>query len=287
VTSKKTILITGANRGIGFATALGLARRGHCVLLACRDLTAAMQARDVIASDPLVVSFDGDAGLAPVLDLGSLDSVRRFVEEMLRDGLNLDVLINNAGVLCSSREETVDGFERSFGVNVLGPFLLTRLLLPRIKPGGRIVNVSSVAGLFGGFDEDDLEMRDRYRPLKAYARSKYAITALSIEYAERLRGRISVNAVHPGVVNTRILTMHRWFDPLADALFRPLVRSAESGAAPLIYRAVSERCEGSSGRYFSRFRETKLPGRITDPCRRRALWNLVSRLVGVEAEIGL
>lgn len=285
--SKKTVLITGANRGIGFAAAHGLACMGHHVLMACRDQTAAEKARDTIMADPLVLSEGGAAELAPVLDLGSLDSVRRFAGGLPGEGVVLDVLINNAGVLCSSREETVDGFERSFGVNVLGPFLLTRLLLPRIKPGGRIVNVSSVAGLFGGFDEDDLEMRVRYSPLKAYARSKYAITVLSIEYAERLRGRVSVNAVHPGVVNTSILTMHRWFDPLADVLFRPLVRSAESGAAPLMYLAVSDRCEGSSGRYFSRFRERKLPRRITDPRRRRGLWDLVSRLVGVESEISL
>jgi NAD(P)-dependent dehydrogenase (short-subunit alcohol dehydrogenase family) len=283
--SKKTVLITGANRGIGFAAARGLARMGHHVLMACRDQTAAVKARDTIMADPLVLYAGGAAELAPVLDLGSLDSVRRFAGGMPGEGVVLDVLINNAGVLCSSREETVDGFERSFGVNVLGPFLLTRLLLPRIKMGGRIVNVSSVAGLFGCFDESDLDMRTGYSPLKAYARSKYAIAVLSVESADRLRGRIAVNAVHPGVVNTRILTMHRWFDPLADAIFRPLVRSVESGAAPLIDLAVSERYEGLSGRYFSRFRETRLPGRIADPRMRGELWDLASRLVGVEREI--
>jgi NAD(P)-dependent dehydrogenase (short-subunit alcohol dehydrogenase family) len=283
----RTVIVTGANRGIGLGVARGLARKGHRALLACRDGAAAAAARDEIAADPLVRAAGGRVELAPPLDLGSLGSVRVFAESAARDGGPIDALVNNAGVLCPSREETADGFERCLGVNFLGPFLLARLMIPRIAPGGRIVNTSSVAGLFGRFDPADLAMAEHYHPLRAYARSKLASILATLELARRLEGRVLVNAVHPGVVNTRILSMGRWFDPLADLLFRPLIRGIDSGAAPIAELAVSPSMEGVTGAYFSRFRRLRLPGRLADPEARRGLWDMASDLVGLPRDIGV
>lgn len=282
---RKTVVVTGANRGIGLGVARGLARKGHRVLMACRDRPGAAAAREALAADPIVVAAGGRVELAPALDLGSLEAVRAFAGKLAGDGTAIDVLVNNAGVLCTSREETVDGFERCLGVNFLGPFLLARLLAPRIAAGGRIVNTSSIAGLFGRLDPRDLAMAGRYRPLRAYARSKLAVIIATLELSRRLEGRLSANAVHPGVVNTRILTMDRWFDPAADLLFRPLVRGIDSGAAPTVELAVSPRFEGVTGRYFSRFRPLRLPSRIADPEAGAALWDLASGLVGLPRDI--
>jgi NAD(P)-dependent dehydrogenase (short-subunit alcohol dehydrogenase family) len=178
------------------------------------------------------------------LDLGSLDAIRGLSDRLASRGERIDALVNNAGILCPEREETADGFERCLGVNCLGPFLLARLLTPLLTVGGRIVNTSSVAGLYGDLDLDDLDMREDYRSLKAYARSKLAVILLSLELAERLRGRATVNIVHPGIVDTRMLTMRRWYDPLTDFLFRPLVFGIDKGAAPSVRLALSPEYSG-------------------------------------------
>lgn len=280
-TAVKTVLITGANRGIGCEAALALARMGYRVALACRDTAAAERVGDAIAGDFRVRAAGGSVEIAPPLDLGSFDSVRVFARDLRLRVTTVDVLVNNAGAIFPRRELSVDGFERSLAVNFLGPFLLTRLLLPLVPKGGRIVNVASVAGLYGRLDPDDLGMANGYGALRAYARSKMAVLMVSRELAERQVGKLSVYAVHPGIANTRILTLGRWFDPIADALFRPLVRDARSGAAPIAYLASSERIENKSGSYFSRYRTVSLPRRIVDPGARSELWALASRLVGL------
>jgi retinol dehydrogenase 12 len=276
-----TVLVTGANRGIGYAVARGLARAGHRVIMACRDPASAARARDELAGDSATRAAGGRLD-TEALDLGSLDSVRCLASRLAASGELLGALVNNAGVFCPEREETLDGFERCFGVNFLGPFLLARLLVPLIAAGGRIVNTSSVVGLYGELDPADLEMAKDYGPFKAYARSKLAIILGSLELAERLRGRIAVNVVHPGIVNTRILTMRRWYDPLTDILFRPFVLDIDRGAAPSVELSVSPDFEGATGQYFSRFRPRRLPDRIALSPLRPKLWDLASRLVGLD-----
>jgi NAD(P)-dependent dehydrogenase (short-subunit alcohol dehydrogenase family) len=278
----RTILVTGANRGIGLGVARGLARHGHRVLMACRDPRRAAAAREELARDPEVGAAGGRVELEGPLDLASLDSVRAFVRGCRAE--EIDVLVNNAGVFCPEREETSDGFERCLGVNFLGPFLLTRLLLPRLSCGGRIVNVSSIAGLFGRFDPQDLGLERGYGPFRAYARSKYAIILASLELAERLRGRIRVNALHPGIVNTDILTMRRWYDPLADLLFRPFVLGIDAGAAPILDLALLASHEATTGQYFSRRRQLRLGPRLSGEEARRAIWDLGSALAGLDPE---
>jgi NAD(P)-dependent dehydrogenase (short-subunit alcohol dehydrogenase family) len=252
--------------------------------MACRDARGAADARSELVSDEAVRAAGGSFEIESI-DIASLSSIREFADRLgVRlgaQGVKLDALVNNAGVLCSEREESSDGFERCLGVNCLGPFLLSRLLAPILVPGGRIVNTSSIAGLFGSLDLEDLGMRGEYKPLKAYARSKLGIMLLSLELAERLLGRVAVNVVHPGIVDTRILTMKRWFDPLTDLLFRPFALDIDSGAAPCVELAISPEFEGVTGRYFSRRRPRHLPDRIARSPLRKEFWERASELVGL------
>jgi NAD(P)-dependent dehydrogenase (short-subunit alcohol dehydrogenase family) len=281
VSETKSVLVTGANRGIGFGAARGLARRGCRVIMACRDRESASQAQGELQADEAVLAAGGRIEIE-ALDLGSLTSIRALAFRLADKGEMLDALVNNAGVLCLEREETSDGFERCLGVNCLGPFLLARLLTPILARGGRVVNTSSVAGLYGHIDLADLDLREDYHPLRAYARSKLGIMLLSLELADRLGGRATVNVVHPGIVNTRILTMKRWFDPLTDVLFRPFVLDTDKGAAPSVELAVSPELEGVTGQYFSRRRPRRLPNRITRSPLRSEFWDRSSELVGLD-----
>jgi retinol dehydrogenase 12 len=279
----RTVLVTGANRGIGLGAARALAGRGHRVLMACRDRAGAEAARNSIAEDAAVKAAGGILEIE-ALDLGSLRSVRALAASLIARGRRLDALVNNAGVFRSERGLTEDGFERCLGVNFLGPFLLTRLLLPLLEGGGRIVNTTSIAGLIGRLDPRKLEAEAPIGPFRAYARSKLAVILMSLELSRRLKGRATVNAVHPGVVNTSILTMRRWYDPLTDALFRPFTLGVDEGARPSVELAVSPEAEGLTGLYFSGMKARALPGRIRDPARGVALWEKASILVGLDRE---
>ena len=201
----KTVIITGANTGIGLETAVDLAKRNARVILACRSVergeTAAVEVRKRSGNDNVVFIQ---------LDLASLDSVRKFAAKILEEEPRIDILINNAGMSplgLPERTFTTDGFERSFGVNHLGHFLLTNLLLDRIKeaPSARIVNVSSLAHRWGNIDLDNLNLEHSYSSLRAYNSSKLANILFTRFLAKRLEGTcVTTNALHPGAINTEL-----------------------------------------------------------------------------------
>ena len=198
----KTVIITGSNTGIGKETAVDLAKRNARVILACRSVQkgeeAAVEVRKRSGSDNI---------LFIQLDLASLASVRRFATRILEEEPRVDILINNAGVMACPYSKTEDGFEMQFGVNHLGHFLLTNLLLERIKesPSARIVNVSSLGYLFGKVRFDDLGAELSYSRWGAYYQSKLANILFTRSLAKRLEGvNITVNAVHPGSIDTEL-----------------------------------------------------------------------------------
>ena len=198
----KTIVITGANTGIGKETAIDLATRGARVIIGCRDEKKAMAALKDIkqASGSDNVAFKR-------LDLASLASVRTFAAEILQEEERVDVLINNAGVMFTPHLLTKDGFELQFGVNHLGHFLLTMLLLDRIKdsPNSRIVNVSSIGHYGGSLDFDDMMWEKKYSWSFAYFRSKLANVMFTKELARRLEGTgVTVYSLHPGSINSEL-----------------------------------------------------------------------------------
>ena len=202
----KTVIITGANTGIGLETAVDLAKRNARVILACRSVergeTAVVEVRKRSGNDNVVFVQ---------LDLASLDSVRKFSTKVLEEEPQIDILINNAGVMAiPKRTLTQDSFEMQFGTNHLGHFLLTNLLLDRIKqaPSARIVNVSSTAHQRGNMDFDNLNSEKFYSPWVAYGTSKLANILFTRSLAKRLEGTgVTANVLHPGVISTE-LTRH-------------------------------------------------------------------------------
>lgn len=251
----KTVVITGANTGIGKETAIGLASMGATVVLACRNRAKAESAATEITSR------SGSEAVELVdLDLADLDSVSTCAKEILDRFDRLDVLINNAGLQLKERTLTKQGFEYTFGVNHLGHFLLTDLLLDRIRTSApaRIVNLSSVGHNFarGGLPWDDLQHDvTRYTANGAYCESKLANILFTRELARRLPpDEVTANAVHPGAVRSEFGSsedMGRWYGAFMKA-GGPFLISAKSGARTSIYLASSPEVTGKTGGYYVR-----------------------------------
>ena len=248
----RVILITGANTGIGLVTARELALRGAQLFMACRSPQAGEAAVDLVRAAVAASGGRGSVELLP-LDLGDLDSVRRCADLFLARGLPLHVLINNAG-LAGSKGFTKSGFELAFGVNHIGHFLLTQLLLERIKTSGpaRIVTVASRAHKrVPGIDFDALTRPTQTRTaVQEYCVSKLANVLFSAELARRLKGtEITTYALHPGVVASDVWRSVPW--PI-----RPLMKlgmiSAEEGAATTLYCATSKDVLSETGLYYDK-----------------------------------
>jgi NAD(P)-dependent dehydrogenase (short-subunit alcohol dehydrogenase family) len=275
-----SVLITGANRGIGWATAVALASAGLDLVLACRHLSSAEEARSRLGAGATHGRIE-----ARELDLASLASIRRFAAGCEADGLRIGTLINNAGVLAEDFALSEDGFELSMAVNYLGPFLLTRLLLPAFsKAGGLVINTCSSAFRIGrlphSFGE---ELRMGWHPIRAYADSKLALLMFSIELSRRLsRLPIKVLAVDPGIVSTGMISLHKWFDPLTDALFRPLIQTEAQGARGSIAMTLSTDGEFSSGGYYRGRRSIVVPRRARKADKLEGLWSITESALGVE-----
>lgn len=273
----KTVLITGGTAGLGQATAIALARQGASVVITARD-----EARGRAA----VAAINRRANAAPVrlipLDLASFASVRGAAERFLGEHPRLDVLINNAGVFAARLEHTREGFELQFGVNHLGPFLLSHLLLPALEaaPAPRLVNVASRAHYAGQIDFDDPRgEKHPYRGWRAYARSKLASVLFTREWNRRFPG-IPANCLHPGTLRTAIGNKHSpWYVSLTWSLVKPFLASPERGAATVVYLASSPMVAGIGGRYFDPWQRERRPSLLAlDDALARQLWELSERL---------
>lgn len=286
----QTVLITGANSGIGKETAKAAAARGAVVLLACRDLKKAEQAVAEILED--VGKDKADNLQLFELDLSSLASVRACAAAISERFSVIDVLINNAGLMMCPQWSTVDGFEVQLATNHLGHFLLTLLLLDRLRAspiGARIVNLSSVAHMPGQLYLDNLNMTgDLYTPFKAYARSKMANVLFTRELARRLNkaagNKISVYACHPGMVNTELKRHLGGLQQCLLAAFNRLVLiSPELGAQTSLYCAFDERVKNQSGFYYDNCsRVTKLPAHVLDDENAARLWEVSLKMCNME-----
>jgi retinol dehydrogenase-12 len=261
----KTVLVTGATGGIGLETARALARMGAHVVIGARD---AARGREVV--DELVRS-GGKAELLPI-DMASLASVREAAARCAAAHPGLDVLVNNAGVVTRDRQVSPDGHEVIWATNFLGPFLLTRLLLPALKnaPAPRVVNVSSMAHAGGRLDWNDLELARGFRRLKAYSNSKLALVLFTRELARR-EPKVAVNALHPGAIWTGIWRAAPAFARWILALVLP---SAEKGARPVVRLAAAPELSGVTGRYFDRFREVEPAPAARNDADAARLWEI-------------
>ena len=275
----RTCVVTGSTSGIGLETAKGLARRGARVIV--HGPTAA-------EVDPAVEEVrhaaDNPGVSGSVADFSSLDNVRRMAAEIEANCGKLDVLVNNAGVGVYRRRLTRDGFEWNLGVNHLAPFLLTNLLLDRMKASApaRVVVVSSVAHRGYPVDLDDLGFERRFNGLAAYGRSKFANILFTTECARRLAGTgVTANALHPGLVATNMGAGMPLPQRIAFTLLRPFMVSPERGATAPLYLATSSEVEGVTGRYFDRYGERTPDTRATDPALALALWQRSAEMTGV------
>ncbi|XP_075707042.1 retinol dehydrogenase 14 [Rhinoderma darwinii] len=279
----KTVIITGANCGIGRATAAELLRQQARVILACRDPERAEEAARELREET------GDSGEIVVkqLDLSSLKSVRRFCQEVLREEPALDVLINNAGVFQCPYMKTEDGFEMQFGVNHLGHFLLTHLLLGLMKSSApsRIVVVSSKLYKYGEINFDDLNSERSYSRSFAYSRSKLANILFTRELARRLEGTgVTVNVLHPGIVRTNLgrhINIPVLVKPLFNVVSWAFFKSPVEGAQTSVFLASSPEVEGVSGKYFGDCKEEDLLPKAMDDLVARKLWDISEVLVGL------
>jgi NAD(P)-dependent dehydrogenase (short-subunit alcohol dehydrogenase family) len=275
----KVCLVTGANRGIGRATAAGLARLGADVLLVARDRAAGEAAAADIGREA-----GNDAVELLLADLSSQRSIRELARAVLERRPRLDVLVNNAAVATRERTTTVDGIETQFAVNHLAYFLLTNLLVNRLRASApaRVVNVSSDAHHGHRLDFDDLELRRGYGGMEQYSRTKLANLLFTYELARRLRGTgVTANALHPGVIATRLLLDSLPLPGVSTPVMSALGGTPEQGADTVIWLASSPEVEGVTGKYFIRRREARSSSASYDQTAARRLWLESERLTGL------
>ena len=271
-------VITGATGGIGRWIALGLAQAGHDLDLVVRD-----QARGAAAQAWLSAHVPSARIALVIADLSVLADARQAGAALASDVRPIDVLVNNAGVFCTHREETAEGHERVLAVNHLAPFVLTRVLLPALRqaPGGaRIVNIGSSSSDIARIDPDDLEGRRRWGFIHTYAQSKLALLMVTNGWAERLAGTgVVANTVHPGAVATRLVRTGGAIG-LAWRMLAPLLLTEEQGADNPVHVAVSDAFRTVSGAYVKKRRVVAPNRRALDAGLAKRVWDATEALCG-------
>lgn len=279
----KTILVTGATGGIGFITAHALADMGATVVIVGRDPKR---------TEERVAQIQRETGNSSVssltADLSSMSQVRDLAGTFLGRYPRLDVLLNNAGAVFLSRQTTVDGYERTFALNHLAPFLLTELLLDRLKANapGRVVTVSSMAHAGQTIDFGDVNRTARgYRAWKAYGESKLANIMFTYALARRLEGTgVTANTLHPGFVATNFAKNNGAMSQVAMTLARPFAISPEQGAQTSIFLASSPEVASVSGKYFVKSKPAKSSAVSYDDGAQERLWQLSEQMTRMTSQ---
>jgi NAD(P)-dependent dehydrogenase (short-subunit alcohol dehydrogenase family) len=276
----KLCVLTGGTSGIGRETAVALAGRGARLALVCRDRR---RAEDTVAE---IATRTGSREVSlHFADLSLQREVRRVAAELLACHPRIDVLVNNAGVVQLRHSLTPDGIETVFATNHLAYFLLTLLLLERLRASApaRIVNVASDAHRFGRMAFDDLGNAQRYRAMRVYGQSKLANVLFTYELARRLEGTgVTVNCLHPGAVATRLGHNNGAIARLLAGALRPFFRTPAQGAETSIWLASSPEVEHTTGGYFVGHRLKRSSPASYDQATARRLWDVSLRLTGLE-----
>ncbi len=274
----RVCIVTGPTSGIGKETARGLARMGASVVLAGRDAEKGEAVRQEIAADT------GSSRLEVMtLDLAEQSTIRAFAAEFPKTHPRLDVLINNAGITALKRRLTPDGIETQFAVNVLGPFLLTNLLLDTLKASApaRVINVGSAAHAGGHVDFDNLQGEREFHGFRAYSDSKLELLLLTYEFARRLQGTgVTVNCVHPGVIRTNLGGDDI---PWPFGFIKYFMRGPKVGARPSLRLASAPEIEGVSGKYFHKLTEARSAPASYDAAAAQRLWDVAASLTKLNA----
>lgn len=278
----KTVVITGANTGIGKETAIDLAKRGARVIMACRDME-----RGQAALKEVVENSANENVACMKLDLSDTKSIREFADNINKGEERLDILLNNAGVMVCPYGKTADGFEMQIGVNHMGHFLLTYLLMDLIKKSApaRIINVSSMAHLVGSINLEDINSEKSYDKSRAYSQSKLANVLFTRSLAKRLEGTgVTAYSLHPGVVQT---DLWRHLNGPQQALMKvvsPFTKSSTQGAQTSIYCAVEPSLENESGGYYSDCAPAKCSAKAQNDDLAQRLWELSCQMLSITWE---
>jgi NAD(P)-dependent dehydrogenase (short-subunit alcohol dehydrogenase family) len=275
----KICLITVANTGIGKTTAIGVAKTGAQVVLVCRD-----RARGEAAQAEVKGQSDNANVDLLLTDLSAMQAVRDLADTVNKRYARLEVLINNAGVFDRTRKVTADGYERTFAVNYLAPFLLTHLLLDKLKASepARIINVSSAAHTSGRIKLDDLNRERDYSGWQAYCQSKLALNLFTFELARRLEGGgVTANCVHPGTVATDLF---RGVPPPIRGLIKLFMKSPVQGAETPIWLATSPEVENVNGEYFANRKPAQASAASHDREKAERLWAISEEMTGLKPQ---
>jgi len=270
----KVCVVTGATAGIGKETALALAKMGATVVIVARDAAKASRTADEI--EKAAPSAQVDVVLA---DFAQLDAVRAAGREIAARYGVVNVLINNAGIAKKHRTLSADGYELTFAVNHLAPFLFTRELMPLLQAGApaRIVNVASAAEAHGPIDFDDLQSEKNYKGFRVYGKTKLMNVLFTYELAARLANTgVTANCVHPGAVATDMLRQLPW---LLYAMISPFLLTPEQGARTQVFLASSRSVEGVSGGYYVKSKAARSSPRSYDVEARKRLWDASEALI--------
>lgn len=275
----KVCMVTGANSGIGKATALGLASLGATVVMVCRS-----QERGEAALAEIKQKSSNQRIFLLLADLASQAAIRKLAKDFNKQFSALHVLINNAGIIPRKRQVTVDGFETQFAVNHLAPFLLTNLLLDTLKRSApaRIVTVTSDMHRGASISFDDLQSVGSYRPVRVYSETKLANVLFTYELARKLKGtKVTANCLHPGMVATKLLADGIGIPRPLTSTTKLIGSSPEKGAKTSIYLAASPEVEGVNGKYFVKEKPVESSQISYDQSLAGRLWKQSAELTGL------
>lgn len=277
----KRCLVTGATSGIGEATAIGLAKAGAHVTLVARSAAKAEETQERLRNEAPEVPAE-----IVLCDFASFASIRNAAEEILARYPRIDCLVNNAGVFVLDRQETHDGIESTFGVNHLGYFLFTRLLLPRLLTSApaRIVNVASHAHKFVSFDVENLQPEENFSGISAYGVSKACNILFTSELARRIEGTgVTANSLHPGGVSTGLGSNNTsWLANLIRPVAMFVLKTPAKGARTSLHLAMADSLSQTSGLYFANRRISQPKAFAKDPETARRLWEISEELCSLE-----
>ena len=275
---QKLAVITGADGGMGMEITRAVATAGYKVIMACRDPEIAEEKRQLIMRETGNIALE----IVPV-NLASLSSTASFANELLQRGEVITLLMNNAGTMETRRCITEDGLERTVSVNYVAPYLLTRKLLPLMGKGSRIVNMVSCTYAIGKLDFPDFFLRGKkgaFWRIPIYSNTKLALTLFTIALSKKVKEKgIIVNAADPGIVSTKIITMHMWFDPLTDLFFRPFIRTPRQGAATAISLLLDEDVGKRTGTLNVSCHPKQLSEKFFHHVQMKELWDKTEEIV--------
>lgn len=274
---KKTAIITGADGGMGIEITRAVAAAGYHVIMICYTSFKGEERRSRIAVDT------GNEDIEVIqADLSSMESILEAIIKIKKKTSSVELLMNNAGTMCTHYIRTDEGFEYTVAVNYLAPYLLTRKLIPLMHEGSRVVNMVSCTYSTGKIGENFFTKgrEGEFWRIPIYSNTKLALWLFTRKLSEMLREKgITVNAADPGIVSTNIIRMDKWFDPLTDILFRPLIRTPYEGARTAIKLLLDKDLKQVTGCMFASSKEKKLKDKYINHPQTDELWNKTEKLL--------